>query len=376
MGTISKMKKKVLFLSPLPPPHYGSAMSSRMCLDILKKSGQFNVKNIKINFAKNMDNVGVISMDKILLVFDKIKKIKADIKKFDPDFIYFMPATSKVGLIRDFLFALAIKKLNKKIIYHVRTMINEADKNSLFKKIIYNKMFRGSKIIVLDKLLKDDVEKYFKPSEIFILPNAIKNSVSKTELNRIIAVRKDRKKFEILFLSNMYESKGWFLVLRACALLKKKSDDFICNFIGGWPSNKEKEKFFDFVKKNGLEKNVKYLGSISGGKRDAVYEKVDAFVFPTYYELEAHPRVIIEAMMYGLPIITNNHASLPTTIQDKKTGFLLKENSPNEIEKYLRLVEENKSLGIRVGFAGRKRFLENYEINKYEKSFIDIMKKV
>jgi hypothetical protein len=59
------VKKKILFLSPLPPPNYGSAMSSKMCLDILRKSDLFEVSNIKINFAKKMDDVGVISLKKI-----------------------------------------------------------------------------------------------------------------------------------------------------------------------------------------------------------------------------------------------------------------------------------------------------------------------
>jgi len=40
--------KKILFLSPLPPPHYGSAMSSKMCLEILQKSKDFEIKNIGI----------------------------------------------------------------------------------------------------------------------------------------------------------------------------------------------------------------------------------------------------------------------------------------------------------------------------------------
>lgn len=370
------MKKKILFISPLPPPNYGSAMSSDMCLNILKKSGQFNVKNIKINFAENMKNVGIINIEKIISVFNKMKEIKNQIKSFNPDFIYFMPATSNVGLIKDFLFALIVKRYQGDILYHVRTQINEKDKKSFLKKIIYKKMFKNSKIIVLDKLFKKDVERYFQPREIFVLPNAIQNQISSKKLDDIIKMRRRNKKFKILFLSNMYESKGWLLVLQACVLLKKSSNNFICNFIGGWPNNEEREKFFNFVKENKLEKNVKYLGSISGKDRDLVYEKVDVFVFPTYYELEAHPRVIIEAMMYGLPVIANSHASIPTTIQNKKTGFLLKKNSPEEIKKYLQLIEKDKKWSIEIGLMGRKRFLKNYEIKRYKKDFINIINKV
>jgi glycosyltransferase involved in cell wall biosynthesis len=285
-----------------------------------------------------------------------------------------MPATSKIGLFKDFLFARTLKKFGGNVIYHIRSRLGEADKDSWLKRMVYKKMFKGSNVIVLDELLKGDIEEYFMPKEIFVLPNAIENSVSSVKLNQIIKKRDGNKKFEILFLSNMYESKGWFLVLRTCELLKRESSDFVCNFIGKWPSDAEEEKFFDFVKEKNLGKNVKYLGGISGKEKDLVYERANAFVFPTYYELEAHPRVIIEAMMFGLPIVANSHCSIPNTIQDKKAGFLLKRNSPEEIKKYLQLIKRDRRVGVRIGLAGRKRFLEKYELKKYKRDFVNIIK--
>jgi glycosyltransferase involved in cell wall biosynthesis len=368
--------KKVLFLSPMPPPYYGSAMSSEMCLNILKDDGNFSVKNIRINLAEEMADVGRLGFRKIMGVLNKRSEIEKGIKEFRPDLTYFMPATSKAGLFKDFLFARTVRKFGRDVVYHIRSRMRDEDKKSWLKRMIYKKMFKGSSVIVLDELLKGDVEEYFMPKEIFVLPNAIENSVSSVKLDQMVKKRSVNKKFEILFLSNMYESKGWFLVLQACELLKKESSDFVCNFIGKWPSDIEEKKFFDFVREKNLSENVKYLGGISGKEKDLVYERVNAFVFPTYYELEAHPRVIIESMMFGLPIVANSHCSIPNTILDKKTGFLLKENSPKEIKKYLQLIKKNKKMGVEIGLAGRKRFLEKYELKKYKKGFIDIMKRV
>jgi hypothetical protein len=97
------MKKKILFLSPLPPPNYGSAMSSEECLRILKQSKNFEVRNIKINFASEMKNVGKINLNKIKGIKRLKKEIKFNITKFKPDLIYFMPATAKIGLLREYL---------------------------------------------------------------------------------------------------------------------------------------------------------------------------------------------------------------------------------------------------------------------------------
>lgn len=57
--------RKILFLSPLPPPLYGSAMSSEMCLDILKSDKRFDVQNVKLNYSRAMTDVGKLTLSKL-----------------------------------------------------------------------------------------------------------------------------------------------------------------------------------------------------------------------------------------------------------------------------------------------------------------------
>jgi len=370
-------KKKILFLSPLPPPFYGSAMSSEKCLEILKEKKTFTIENIKINFASEIKDIGRISFIKIKEVFKKRKEIREKIKKFDPDLIYFMPATSKIGIYKDFLFIREIKKnYSKNLVYHIRSRISEEDKKNLIKRLIYKKIFSNSNVIILDELLKKDIEEFFTKKNIFTLPNAIENEISGKEFKRITLDRKKKMGFEILFISNMYYSKGWFKLLEACKILKGKKENFMCNFIGPWPSKKEREIFLSFIKDNSLEKNVKYFGEKRGKEKNSFLEKSDVFVFPTYYELEAHPRVILEAMMFGIPVIANGIASIPSTIKHDKTGFILGENSPEEIAKYIRILIQNPKTKKIMGINARKRFLEKYEGRKYKKEFIRIINKI
>ena len=72
-------RKKVLFLSPLPPPHYGSALSSEACLNILQTSKEFEVHSIKLNFAKTMNNIGQINLSQITGVFAIKKQIQKEL---------------------------------------------------------------------------------------------------------------------------------------------------------------------------------------------------------------------------------------------------------------------------------------------------------
>jgi len=57
---------RVLFLSPLPPPYYGSAISSEIVFKIfLKGDKTLFVKNIKLNYSKSMSDIGTLNLKKI-----------------------------------------------------------------------------------------------------------------------------------------------------------------------------------------------------------------------------------------------------------------------------------------------------------------------
>ncbi len=360
-----KTKKKILFISPLPPPNYGSALSSEMCLEIVKSSNALEVRNIKLNFARDISSMGKINFSKILGTFRLKKEIKYQISTFNPDLIYFMPATSNVGLLRDYYLVNQIKKMRKPILFHIRTRINT--KNFMLKQMI-----TGERSILLSNLFKKDVSWILKDKDIFILSNAIKNELAASQVKRMAATRTKRASINILFLSNMDIAKGWLKVLDACKLLKKEGVLFNCNFVGAWPSKKEERLFNIKVMNYGLEDNVFFRGQLVGEAKNAVLEASDILVFPTEYKLETFGRVVIEAMMFGLPVISSNTGSLSEVVLNKKTGFILEENSPKEISEKIKILT-NKSLARKMGLAGRKIFLAKFEASKYKNQFIKLI---
>lgn len=366
-------KKKILFITPLPPPDYGSALSSQMCLNILQESKNFEVKSIKINYSEKMQDVGKFNINKILGFFRVLGLIKKEITSFKPDLVYLVPATSGLGLIRDSLFVKKIKKLHSgEIILHVRSRITERDKKKHFN--TYKKMFEKTKVVVLGESLREDVYPFVKKENLEVFPNAIKNEVSEKEFNHIIQERNKSNSFNLLFLSNMNKEKGWFKVLESCAILKSKNIPFNCFFVGEWATKKDKDLFENFVKKYNLQESIKYLGKKTGKEKNKILRNSNLLVFPTEYKLETFGRVIVEAMMFGIPVIANSIASIPSIIENKKTGFLLKENSPKEIASNIEILQRNKSLRIKMGIEGRKRFLKNYELTGYKTKFLKLFK--
>lgn len=366
------MKKKVLFLSPLPPPDYGSAISSKMCLEIFRQSGRFEVHNIKLNYSKSSWDVGKINFDKMIGFLRVRNQIKKELREFNPDMIYFVPATGDKGFLRDYIFSKIINKNYRgKILFHIRGRINKSDLKKHSKR--YINMFQGNSAIVLGNELINDIPAYLGCKSVYILPNAIGNFISDSEFKKIINQRKKRKEANILFLSNMDRSKGWPKLLEACKILNEKNLEFKCDFAGEWVDEKDRKIFYDFLNRNALGSKISYLGKRTGGEKEFILRNSDILVFPTEYRFETFGRVVIEAMAAGLPVIANSIAAIPSIIDDRKTGFLLKENSPSEIAKYLGILIKNNAMRIKLGKEGRKKFLKEYNLGKYERNFLRII---
>jgi glycosyltransferase involved in cell wall biosynthesis len=58
-------------------------------------------------------------------------------------------------------------------------------------------------------------------------------------------------------------------------------------------------------------------------------EQAHVLVLPTWYPWEGQPLSIIEAMAYGTPVISTEHAGIPEQIVHNQTGWMLPANQIN-----------------------------------------------
>ena len=121
---------------------------------------------------------------------------------------------------------------------------------------------------------------------------------------------------------------------------------------------------------------MKYLGPLYGEDKYKALMESDIFVFPTFYKVETFGGVVIEAMQCKLPVICTDVSSLPLIVEDKKTGFIVSKNSPNQIAKKILLLLKNESLKNNMGINGYKKYLKFYTFKEYEKNMDLIFKKV
>ena len=97
---------------------------------------------------------------------------------------------------------------------------------------------------------------------------------------------------------------------------------FRLTLVGAFASATEEKELRDLVAQRGLAHTVEILGFVSSARKARALAEADVFCFPTYYLAENQPGNLIEAMAYGLPIITTRWRSVPEMLPENYPGLV------------------------------------------------------
>jgi glycosyltransferase involved in cell wall biosynthesis len=104
---------------------------------------------------------------------------------------------------------------------------------------------------------------------------------------------------------------------------------------------------------------VVHVGFVSGEKKIRLLREADLFLFPTRYLGENQPVNLIEAMAFGLPIVTTRWRSLPEMLPPDYPGLVSGQN-PDEIAATIL-----KVLASRSDERVRKHFCERFTLERH-----------
>lgn len=151
---------------------------------------------------------------------------------------------------------------------------------------------------------------------------------------------KQEEFYKLLFLARIEEQKGIFDLIRAVNELIVNG---VCNFrldvVGDGPdANKAKE----MVNSLNLKPYITFHGTVSDKSTIRnFYLNSNLFVFPTHPSHEGFPRVLYEAMILGLPILTTRVGAISYLMKDSYNCIEISHSDYLDIAKKLLLVFKN-----------------------------------
>ena len=106
---------------------------------------------------------------------------------------------------------------------------------------------------------------------------------------------------------------------------------------------------------------VNFLGSLPYFSLPKHLNRAEIFVLPSLYE--GHPKVLLEAMSCGRPVIGTDVPGIRELIRHRETGFLCG-TSPADIRAAIQAVLSDMDLRMRIGRQAREFVLENFTLER------------
>lgn len=180
---------------------------------------------------------------------------------------------------------------------------------------------KADHIIVLSSRFKERLFEWGYKKEI-----SLETTLVDENLLRGFAIKNKTLNTEnILFLSAVTKGKGIMEALEAFHLLRKKNTQLAFHIAGDGSAMPAVKENLSKNKTNG----VNILGYVRGDQKAEVFKNAGVFLFPSYHE--GMPNAVLEAMAFGLPVITTRVGGLPDFFEDGKMGLFLDNHNPGHI---------------------------------------------
>lgn len=372
---------------PYPPPFAGPEIIAKEIIESDFIKNRNDIYFINSNVHKVNKNKGKITIGS-LIQFGKVYS-KFIFNILNAKAVFFYLSSNKTGFIRDSVYIITCWVFGRKCIaqYH-GSHFNYFyyEQNKFFRFFIKGVLLRINKIVVFSENLKKMFDKIFK-GELEILYNGLNLNKYKSS---VIKESKD-KPFKILYLGHLTYSKGFFDLVFAYKILHIKYGNNISLLFAGenYGDNLKKEflskKWQDEYFANGYKKagissdfinnfkkyNSNYFGVVSGKDKDKLFINSDIFVLPSF--TEGLSMACLEAMAFGLPVITTPVGAMPEIIKNGTNGIITPIGEHEKLAENIELLMNDKKLRLKMGNNNLQAVKEKYDIEKVADNLLSII---
>jgi len=268
-------------------------------------------------------------------------KFETLLKKNSIDLVHLNPSLDPKSFIREGLFAVLARAHKKKVIvfFHGWKKPCEVRIERYFL-WVFNRFYgKADALIVLSNENKEILKRWgiLKPiyKEVTVIND---NELVGFDIHNALKKRKRSKTRRILFLARIIKEKGIYETLEAFSLIQNKHPMTELVIAG---EGAELDKVKSFVRERGFH-NVTFAGYIRDEEKRRRFREANIFFLPSY--AEGCPVSVIEAMAYGLPVVTRAVGGVVDFFKNEKNGFMSQSLDPHVLAGYLETLLENKKL--------------------------------
>lgn len=351
-----RARPRLLCVMQLPPPVHGAAVINQTVASSALLASHFELEILPLAFAGSFEDLERPSAKKLTRMVGIGARLAYALVTRRPDAVYFTLTPTGNAFYRDCLFIAIMKLAGVPRIYHLHGKGIRRRLSVAWRRQVYRWAFRDARVVHLSHRLAIDLDGLVPRDRVMIVPNGI---AARTAPARAPYAGRPR----LLFLSNMMESKGPFVLLEALGMLRARGIDFEATFAGA--SHTEfLDRFTTTIWRLGLERRARYIGPRYDEQKYRLFDEHDIFVFPT--SNDAFPLVALEAMQAGMPVVTTHEGALPEIVEDGETGLIVPSRDPAALADRLAMLIADAGMRRSMGTRAKERHEQKYTLAAFE----------
>ena len=278
---------------------------------------------------------------------------------FRPNIILLNPSLGDKALKRDFIYLNICRFFRKKTSVFIHGFNFEYAKNADWKWISTN-LNKALCIFVLSQEFKNELIRRGVKSDIHLTSTKVPDYfISGFDLS----MRQGKAK-NIMYSGRIEKAKGVYETVDTFSILKSQYKDLTLTFVG---DGSELPKLKQYVENKKI-KDVRFTGRLCGEDFKKEYINADMYLFLSY--TEGMPTVVLEAMIFGLPIFTRKVGGLIDFFENGKMGYISSSLDPvvfaEAMKPYIESSAKMKSVSLYNSEYARTHFIASVVARKFE----------
>ena len=184
----------------------------------------------------------------------------------------------------------------------------------------------------------------------------------------------------LLALGRFDVTKGFDVLIKACGILRDRGLDFRLTLAGGGGAvmglGRMEAEILRLRETLHLEDRVSLPGIISHNELPRILAEHDIFAAPCVVHESGRrdgiPNTVIEALAYGLPVVSTTVNALPEVVIDGKTGLAVPPNNPEALADALLRLADNAPLAQTLALNGKHLAASMFDPTRNNKRLADV----
>jgi len=289
---------------------------------------------------------------------DFLRKLKTD----RYDLVHLNPSLTSKAIVRDGVFLLIAKALRVKVLVSFRGWNVDVERviRRYFPALFRLVYFQADAMIVLAAEFRLALIEMGCRKPVHTETTVVSDDIfARTECRpRPAALDTAQRRFKILFLSRVEKTKGIYETLDAFQILRTKCPFAALTIAGDGSELAQARKYATDHDIDG----VSFAGYLRGEEKHEAFTQADVYLLPTYGE--GMPHSVLEAMAYGLPVVTRPVGGLRDFFEDGRMGFLTESYDPAVFAECLGRLVEDRELRTSIGYYNRQYAAEHFVASK------------